>query len=129
MDQKWRDSLDVAAAKSVAIDYSGEFKRMMDDPKKGESERPPKKGQVAGVYAATVDAVEKESKTMLRTRERGLRKCKFSKITGCTSTHPPWLCKTFGNKTPEEGVGSSRTTSCVHSACFMVPRKCATRDI
>ncbi len=46
MDKKWRDSLDVAAAKPMMIDYSGEFKRMMDDPKKGKFERPPKKGQV-----------------------------------------------------------------------------------
>ncbi len=39
-----------------------------------------------------------------RTKGKGerARKYKFSKITGCTGSHPSWLCKAFGDKAPEE---------------------------
>jgi hypothetical protein len=30
------------------------------------------------------------------------KKCKFAEQAGCTGSHPPWLCRAFGDKTPEE---------------------------
>jgi hypothetical protein len=117
IDQNWRDLLNVMAAEPASMDYFGEFKKMMDGPKRGDPERPLKKCQVAGVNV----------RAMPRTRERGPRKCKFSEIIGCTVSHPPGFGKLLIIKIWKRGAGSLRTTSCVHSACFMAPRKCATQ--
>jgi hypothetical protein len=85
-----RTLLNVAAVEPVAMNYGREFKRAADSPRR----RSPR-----GVNGAIAEAGEKEIKTATRTREGGHRKCKFSEIIG---SHPPWLCKAFRNKTPEE---------------------------
>jgi hypothetical protein len=28
----------------------------------------------------------------------------FAEVAGCTGSHPPWLCKAFGDKAPEERI-------------------------
>jgi hypothetical protein len=68
----------------------------------GEAQRAPRggrekdrKGPTAGVHAATA-SIEKVGQDKLS------RKCKFAELTGCTGSHPPWLFKAFGDKTPEE---------------------------
>ncbi len=33
---------------------------------------------------------------------RAQKRCKFAEVAGCTRSHPPWLCKAFGDKAPEE---------------------------
>ncbi len=33
---------------------------------------------------------------------RAPKKYKFPELAGCTGSHPSWLCKAFGDKTPEE---------------------------
>jgi hypothetical protein len=53
------------------------------------------KGPSAGVHAATVN----DNKTA---PGKAPKKCKFAELTGCTGSHPPWLCKAFRDKTPEE---------------------------
>ncbi len=83
VDQKRRVSLNVAAAEPSSTEYSMEFKKTINGPRRGETERQFKKGPLAGVDAATVDVEEKESKVTPRSRERGPRKCKFLEITGC----------------------------------------------
>jgi hypothetical protein len=30
------------------------------------------------------------------------KQCKFTDMAGCTGSHPPWLCRAFGDKAPEE---------------------------
>ncbi len=67
VDQKWRDSLNMAAAEPTSMDYVTEMKRnTVDNLKKGDSEWQPKKGQVAEVNAATAEAMEKVPKTATR---------------------------------------------------------------
>ncbi len=124
VDQKWRDSLNLAAAEPSTTDYSLEFKKTADRPRKGETEKQFKKGPVAEVNVATLDVEEKETKTTPRAGERGPQKCKFSEITGCTGSHPPWLCKAFGDKTLKKEAKPLKTTSCACSACSIMPRRC-----
>jgi hypothetical protein len=76
VDQKWRDSLNVATAEPTPMDYGTEIKRnTVDNPKKGDSERQLKKGQVAEVNAATAEATEKMLKTTTRPGGRVPLKC------------------------------------------------------
>jgi hypothetical protein len=102
VDQKWRDSLNEAAAEPTQADYGAEFKKTADGTRRGETDRQFEKGLTAGVNAVTMDIKERENKVAPRTRERGPWRCKFSEITGCTGSHPPWLCEAFGDKTPKE---------------------------
>ncbi len=79
VDQKWKDSLKVAAAEQESWDQGADYRRGLEDPRKGEGERPvARKGPSAGVHAATVS------------RRQALTR------------FPPWLCKAFGDKSPEE---------------------------
>ncbi len=125
MDKKWRELLNVAAAGPAAMDYSGDFRRMTDGLEKAEFERPPREAPVSGVNTVTVEAGEGEVKIAPRMMERAPQKCKFSETTGCTGSHPLWLCKAFGDKTPEERSKIFRITSCSHSACFAASKRCA----
>jgi hypothetical protein len=34
--------------------------------------------------------------------DRVLLKCKFAELTGCNGSYPPWRCKAFGDRAPEE---------------------------
>jgi hypothetical protein len=65
-------------------------KAAADSSKRGAHERPIK-NQEAKVNAA-----------MAETTEKAPRECKSAKVLGCTGVLPPWMCKAFGVKTPEE---------------------------
>jgi hypothetical protein len=54
-----------------------------------------RKGPSAGVHTATVSGDKADP-------DKAPRKCKFAELMGCTASHPLWLCKAFGDKTPEE---------------------------
>jgi hypothetical protein len=95
-------------------------------PKKGESERPQiRKTTTAGVHATAASDQGNGGGAMPRGREKAPLKCKFAELTGCTCSHPPLLCKAFGDKHLRKGAGSSRTTSCAPFACYTVQRRFA----
>ncbi len=116
--------MNVAAAELSATDYGVELKKTTDVPRRGETEGQFKKGSVAGVNAATMDIEEKESKAT--PRMRGSQKCKFSEITGCTGSNPPWLCKAFRDKTQEEGSRIIEDNK-LCPFCHTAPRRFAIR--
>jgi hypothetical protein len=76
-------------------------RNVSDNSKKGDPEQP-KKGQAAEVIAATAEVTEKALRAT-RPIERAPKKCKLAEVIGCTGSHLPWLCKAFGDKTPEKG--------------------------
>ncbi len=84
VDQKWMDFLNVSAAEPASWDQGAEYRGGPEGPKRGKGERTAaKKGPSAG-------------------GDRLPRKCKFAELTGCSGSHPSWLCKVFGKKTPED---------------------------
>jgi hypothetical protein len=86
----------VAAAEPVGWDQGVDLRRSSEGPKRGKGERPvTRKGPLAGLHAMTASS-NKEI------QDKAPRKCKFAELTGCTGFHLPWLCKAFGDKTPEE---------------------------
>jgi hypothetical protein len=91
VDQKWKDSL-----KQESLGQGADYRQGLEDPKKGEGERlAARKGPSAGIHAATVSSDKAGP-------DKAPRKCKFAELTGYTGSHPPWLCKAFGDKSPEE---------------------------
>jgi hypothetical protein len=56
----------------------------------------------AGVHAATASNPGVGSGAVPKGRKKAPLKCKFAELTRCTGSHPPWLGKAFGDKTPEE---------------------------
>jgi hypothetical protein len=55
VDQKWNDSLNVAAAELASWDQGADHRRGPDGHKKGEGEKPAaKKAPITGVHTATV---------------------------------------------------------------------------
>jgi hypothetical protein len=64
--------------------------------RKGEQDKQAtKKAPPAGVHVATVDSSQAAP-------SKAPKKCKLTELAGCTGSHPPWLCKAFRDKTPEE---------------------------
>ncbi len=101
MGQKWRDSLNVAAAEPAFTDYSTDFKRnMADNSKKGDLEQA-KKGQAAEVNTATAEVTEITLRAVARSSERAHKKCKFEEVIECMGLNLPWLCKAVGDNTSE----------------------------
>ncbi len=91
VDKKWRDSLNVAAAKPAFTEYSQDNKKTALEGMKKTAQEQPKKIPEAKVNTAVAEAMEKAPK-----------KCKFAEVQECTGTHLPWMCKAFGYKAPEE---------------------------
>jgi hypothetical protein len=56
--------------------------------------------------------------------KRSRLKCMFAELTGCTGSHPPWLCKAFGDK-----AKSLRITNYALSACCTVLMRSATQRL
>ncbi len=55
VDQKWRDSLNVAAVEPASWDQGADYRQGLDGPKRGEGEKlTAKKTPSAGVHAAVV---------------------------------------------------------------------------
>ncbi len=96
VDQKWRVSLNVAAAEPAGWDQGADYHRGAEAMRKGEQDRQAaRKAPPDGVHVATVDSAR-------ATPSRAPKMYKFAELAGCTGSHPPWLCKAFGDKAPEE---------------------------
>ncbi len=131
MDQKWRDSLNVVAAEPTFTDYIRRFQKKCVGKleERGPRAEQPKKGQAAEVNAATAEVTERALRAVTRPVDRAPRKCKLAEVIGCTGSHLPWLCKAFGDKTPEERTKLSRITSSVHSVYIMALRSVLFEDL
>jgi hypothetical protein len=96
IDQKWRDSLNVAAAEPAGWDQGGEPRKGVKATGGGEQEKQAvKKAAPAGVHVAMIDNSQAAP-------SRAQKRCKFAELAGFTGSHPPWLCKVFKDKSPEE---------------------------
>jgi hypothetical protein len=96
VDQKWKDSLNMAAAKPATWEQGADYRKGVEHVKKGKLEKQAgKKAPSAGVHVALADNAQGNPGQVQK-------KCKFVEIEGCTGSHPPWLCKAFGDKAPEE---------------------------
>jgi hypothetical protein len=94
VDQKWRDALNVAAAEPPAWGAGGGGRVTFQDSGRKEAAKPAKAG-AAAVHVTGTDG--------RRPRQGdGGRVCVFKGVMGCTSTHPPWLCKAFGKLPAKE---------------------------
>jgi hypothetical protein len=88
VDQKWRDALNVAAAEPPAGGAGGGGKGAPQDGARREAAKGPKAG-AAAVHVTGTDGKRH------RQGDSG-RSCVFKDVMGCTTAHPPWLCKVFG---------------------------------
>ncbi len=96
IDQKWKDSLNVAAAEPAGWDQGGTFNRWPGIAKKEEQDKPGiKKIPSAGIHVAVATGGQ-------ATSGRPTKKCKFADIMDCAGIHPPWQCRVFRDKTTEE---------------------------
>jgi hypothetical protein len=94
MDQKWRDTLNVAAAEPPAWGAGGGARVSFQDGGRKEATKPGKPG------AAAVHVTEAEGR---RPRQGdGGRVCIFKGVMGCAGTHPPWFCRSFGKLPAKE---------------------------
>ncbi len=92
VDQKWRDSLNVAAVEPQSIDHGQEARNIITESMKKLSQDKPIKPYRLRMAIASVEATG-----------RPPRKCKFPRALGCTRMHPPWMCKAFTDIAAEEG--------------------------
>jgi hypothetical protein len=94
VDQKWRDALNVAAAEPPAWGTGSGARVSLQDGGRKETTKPGKPG------AAAVHVTEVEGRRP-RQGEKG-RVCIFKGVMGCTGTHPPWFCRSFGKLPAKE---------------------------
>ncbi len=115
MDQKWKDSLNVAAAEPAGWDQGANYWRGLEGAKKGEGERQvATKGPLAGVHVAVVgDSQAVPGRTP--------RSVKFTELAGCTGSHPYGCAKLLGTRPLKRGTKSLWTTS----ACCTARMRCA----
>ncbi len=98
VDQKWRDALNVVAAKPAGWGQGGSRAGPPGPDRKGQSEREEaKKLSTAAIHVATTD-----EKPIMSGGEP--RRCKFADVLGCPGQHAPWQCGAFGSIRPEERV-------------------------
>jgi hypothetical protein len=96
LDQKSKDSLNVTAAEPARWEQGADHQKGVEYTKKGEPDKQAgKKEPSAGVHVALADNAQGNP-------GRAQKKCKFAEMAECTGPHPPWLCKAFGDKAPEE---------------------------
>jgi hypothetical protein len=96
VDQKWKDSLNVAAAEPAWWDQGGNNSRGVGFARKEEQDKQGvKKAPAAGVHVALAGGSQVTS-------GRAQKRCKFTDVAGFTGSHSPWLCRAFGDKAPEE---------------------------
>jgi hypothetical protein len=88
MDQKWRDTINVAVTEPPAWGTGGGARVSFQDRGRKEPAKPGKPG------AAAVHVTEAEGRWP-RQNDKG-RVCIFKGVMGCTGTHPPWFCRSFG---------------------------------
>ncbi len=94
VDQKWRDALNVAAAEPPAWGTGSGARVSFQDGGRKETTKPGKPG------AAAVHVTEVEGRRP-RQGDKG-RMCIFKGVMGCTGTHPPWFCRSFGKLPAKE---------------------------
>jgi hypothetical protein len=94
VDQKWRDAINVAAAEPSAWGTGGGARVSFQDGGRKEPTKPGKPG------AAAVHVTKAEGRRP-RQGDRG-RVCIFKGVMGCTGTHPPWFCRSFGRLPAKE---------------------------
>jgi hypothetical protein len=96
MDQKWRDALNVAAAEPAGWGQESiSSKSYGADRRDNQGKAEAKKLAAAAIHVAT--SAERQVPT-----GPPLKKCKFVDALNCTSLHPPWRCRAFGDKKREE---------------------------
>jgi hypothetical protein len=78
VDQRWRDSLNVAAAEPAFTDYNQEVKKGAVESVKKTGQETPRKPHEAEVTVTSSEAAEKTPK-----------KSKFAGVLEFTGTHPP----------------------------------------
>jgi hypothetical protein len=93
VDQKWKDALNVAAAKPSGWSLGGGGTRPQGTDKKGQVEA--KKLSTAAIYAAT---------TKDKPPQPGgeAKRCTFADVLGCPRQHAQWGCGAFGSIRAEE---------------------------
>jgi hypothetical protein len=94
VDQKWKDALNVAAAEPPAWGAGGGARVSFQDGGKKESTKPGRPG------AAAVHVTEAEGRRPWQGDRN--RVCIFKGVMGCTGTHPPWFCRSFGKLPAKE---------------------------
>jgi hypothetical protein len=87
VDQKWQDTLNVAAAEPPAWGAGGGGRTVPQDSTKKEAAKPAKAG-AAAVHVTGVDGKRHHQGDSGQT-------CVFKDVMGCMAAHPPWLCKVF----------------------------------
>jgi hypothetical protein len=96
VDQKWKDLLNAAAAEPAGWGQGADHWKGVEFTKKGEPiKQAGMKAPSAGVNVALADNAQGNP-------GRAQKRCKFAEVAGCTGFNPLWLCKAFGDKTPEE---------------------------
>jgi hypothetical protein len=80
VDQKWRDSLNVAAAEPAVWDQGADYWKGSEAVMKGEGDKQvARRAPHAGVHVATVDSSQAAP-------SRAPKKCKFAELAGCTGS-------------------------------------------
>jgi hypothetical protein len=97
VDQKWKDSINVAAAEPLAWGAGGGGGRA-NPQGMGAGMREASKLAKAG--AAAIHVTEAGGRRTEHS-ERG-RPCIFKEVMGCGGAHPPWLCRAFGRLPAKE---------------------------
>jgi hypothetical protein len=88
--------LNVASAEPAGWEQGADHRKGVEYMKKGEPDKQVgKKAPSAGVHVALGDNIQENP---CRAQKRG----KIAELAGCTGSNPPWLCKAFRDKAPEE---------------------------
>ncbi len=106
----------MVVAEPVGWDQGGEPRKGVEATRRGKQEKQAvKKAAPAGVHVASIDNSQ-------AAYSRARKRCKFAKLVGCTGSHPPWLCKAFGDKSPEEKNRIIEDKLCRFVCCTMQTR-------
>jgi hypothetical protein len=97
VDQKWKDSINVAAAEPLAWGAGGGGGRANPQ---GAGAGTREASKLAKAGAAAIHVTEAGGRRTEHS-ERG-RPCIFKEVMGCGGAHPPWLCRAFGRLPAKE---------------------------
>jgi hypothetical protein len=97
VDQKWKDSINVAAAEPPAWGAGGGGGRANPQ---GVGAGMREASKLAKAGAAAIHVTEAGGRRTEH-NERG-RPCIFKEVMGCGGAHPPWLCRAFGRLPAKE---------------------------
>ncbi len=97
VDQKWKDSINVAAAEPPAWGIGGGGGRANPQ---GTGAGMKEAGKLAKAGAAAIHVTEAVGRRA--EHGEGRRPCIFKEVLGCGGTHPPWFCRAFGRLPAKE---------------------------